>query len=435
MRTPLARPFRGERETVRDSVRFVHAADLHLDAPFQGVASEDGRVGAALARATYQAFTRVVDVCLEQAVDFLVIAGDAYNSADRSLRAQLAFRNEVQRLAEAGIEVFLVHGNHDPVGGWSAGLTLPDTVHVFPAGRVERIEVTREGQLVAAVYGRSFAKAAETGGFADGYRRDAADPLAVGVLHANVGGDPDYDPYAPATLDELRAGGMDYWALGHIHKHEVLARDPWMVYSGSPQGLNPKETGPHGCMLVELGRSGVVDTRYIETAPIIWAAETIDLSGSDDIEAVRTLLSAECEGLRERADGREVVARITLAGRTAAHGDLIRPGVAQALLADLRSEQSSAEPWVWVDRLADRTAGVIDLNEVRNGPDFTAELLRISDELDDDTEAIQQMVAEITAPLGTTLGGYEPSLEASQLLAQARDIALDQLLAAGGEER
>jgi hypothetical protein len=107
----------------------------------------------------------------------------------------------------------------------------------------------------------------------------------------------------------------------------------------------------------------------------------------------------------------------------------------EALLADLRSEQSSAEPWVWVDRLSDRTAGVIDLDEVRNGPDFTAELLRITDELDEDDQTMRQMVAEITAPLGTTLGGYEPGLQMSELLTQARDIALDQLLASGGEER
>jgi DNA repair exonuclease SbcCD nuclease subunit len=404
---------------------------LHLDAPFQGVTADDERVGAALAQATYQAFTRVVDVCLEHEVDFLLIAGDAYNSADKSLRAQLVFRREMQRLAGAGIAAFIAHGNHDPVSGWSAGLALPQSVRVFSAGRVERLEFCRAGEVVAAVYGRSFGKAAETAGFAEGYRRDPADPIAIGVLHANVGGDPEYDPYAPATLEELRAGHMDYWALGHIHKHEVLARDPWIVYAGSPQGLNPKETGVHGCMLVEVGRSGVVSAQHIETAPVVWAAEQIDLSDAADLQSVQNLLTDACARLREQADERAVVTRIALVGRTAAHADLVRPGVLDALLAELRSEQSSATPWVWVDRLDVRTAGAIDLDEVRSGPDFAAELLRITDELAEDPDAVQQLLGQITAPLATTLGGYESSADPILVLEQARDIALDQLLGGG----
>ncbi len=233
-------------------VRFVHAADLHLDAPFSGVSADDARVGAALADATFAAFDRVIDTCLERDAQFLVIAGDAYNAADSSLRAQLHFQAGMQRLADAGIDVFVVHGNHDPANGWSAGLPLPESVRVFPTDRVGRFEVEVAGEVVAAVYGRSFARAAELENFALGYARQPGDAVAVGVLHANIGSAAGYDPYAPASLDDLRAARMDYWALGHIHKQEILARDPWVVYPGSTQGLNPKETGAHGCMVVEL---------------------------------------------------------------------------------------------------------------------------------------------------------------------------------------
>lgn len=435
MRTPLARPtIEGKRDFVGDTVTFVHAADLHLDAPFQGVTADDPRVGAALAQATYRAFTQVVDACLQHEVDFLLIAGDAYNSADKSLRAQLAFRKEVQRLADAGIEVFLAHGNHDPANGWSAGLALPKTVHVFSGGRVERIEVTRDGQVIAAVYGRSYAKAAETEGFASEYRRGDADPIAIGVLHANVGGDPDYDPYAPATLEELRAAGMDYWALGHIHKHTVLAREPWVVYAGSPQGLNPKETGPHGCMLVEIGRSGVISSEYIETAPVIWASEAVDVSEAVDLDAVRALLVDTCEKLRDDAGGRQVVARISLGGRSPVHGDLVRPGVVEALLEDVREEQSASDPWVWIDRLERRTAASLDLEGISAGADFSAELVRISEDLAREPDALRELVDEIVTPLSTTVPGYRPELDIAVLLEQARDIALDQLMA-GGEDR
>ena len=158
-------------------VRFVHAADLHLDAPFAGIAAADPRVGAALADATYEAFRRIVDVCIEREAAFLVIAGDTYHCATVSPRAQLRFRSEMERLADKDIEVFIVNGNHDPQSGWSAGFTLPSNVHVFPTGRVERREVVRDGDVIAAVYGRSYARSAETENFALGYRRSDADPI------------------------------------------------------------------------------------------------------------------------------------------------------------------------------------------------------------------------------------------------------------------
>ena len=226
-------------------------------------------------QATFSAFDRVVEVCLEREARFLVIAGDAYNSADSSLAAQLHFQSAMNRLAEAGVDVFLVHGNHDPASGWSAGLTMPESVHVFPTDRVGRFEVEVDGDVVAVVYGRSFARSAELENLALGYARQAEDPVAIGVLHANVGSAAGYDPYAPATLDDLRSAHMDYWALGHIHKQEMLSRDPWVVYPGSTQGLNPKETGPHGCMVVELGPSGVTSVEPVETAPIGWAQMTV----------------------------------------------------------------------------------------------------------------------------------------------------------------
>ncbi len=266
---------------MRDRVTFIHAADLHLDAPFSGLTAASDRIGKALAEATYEAFRRVIDTAIAREVDFVVIAGDAYNSRDKSLRAQLRFREQMTRLAEAGIEAFVVQGNHDPANGWSAKLALPDNVTVFSADRVGRAEVVRDGELVAAVYGRSFARRDVTENLSLGYRREASDPIAIGVLHTNVGSNADYETYAPATLDDLRAAGMDYWALGHIHKQEVLAENPWVVYSGSPQGINPKETGPHGCFVVDVSPSGAVSLEHVETAPVAWAHVTLDAGAGD----------------------------------------------------------------------------------------------------------------------------------------------------------
>ena len=415
-------------------VRFVHAADLHLDAPFSGIAATDARVGAALADATYEAFHRVVDVCIEREAAFLVIAGDAYNSADKSLRAQLRFRAEMERLAEAGVDVFIANGNHDPQSGWSAGLELPGNVHIFATGKVDRYEVVRAGETVAVVYGRSFARAVETDNFALGYKRAVGDPVAVGVLHANVGGNVDYDPYAPASLDDLRGAGMDYWALGHIHKQEVLAENPWIVYAGSPQGLNPKETGPHGCLVVDVGTDGAAVLEHVETGPVSWARLDVDVSTASGIDGVRNSLVAALDEQRVVA-GRHCVVRVSLSGRSAAHADLARPLAAAQLLEDVRSEAALAEPWLWLDRLDDLTSPSIDLDALRGGPDFAAELVRISDELASDPASLAALVDEVATPVASTLAGYTPSATPPELLERARDAALDLLLTQGGDVR
>jgi exonuclease SbcD len=419
---------------VRERVTFVHAADLHLDAPFQGIAADDDRVGRELAEATYEAWRRIVDLAIERVVDFVVLAGDAYNSADWSLRAQFRFREQTQRLGEAGISTYVVRGNHDPVGGRSAGLRLPDSVHVLSADTVERVEVLRDGDFVCAVYGRSFSKAAETDNLAAGYRREESDTVAIGVLHANVGGNVDYDPYAPCTLDDLRAGGMDYWALGHVHKHEVLSSDPWAVYAGSPQGLNPKEIGTHGCCVVEVERGGVVRMEHVDLAPVGWEALSLDTVGVSDIDGVEALIGDACENLRVSAQ-RPVVVRVALRGRTLAHAALARAGVVGHLHESIRAAEAAGAPWVWVDRLDDLTASPVDLDSARAGRDFVGEIVAVADEIALSPEDLEALVSEVTAPLQEKLRGYEPSADAVGLLEAARDRCLDALLAEGGDGR
>jgi exonuclease SbcD len=418
---------------LRERVTFVHAADLHLDAPFAGIAADDERVGRELAEATYGAWRRLVDLAIERGVDFIVVAGDAYNSADWSLRAQFRFREQTRRLDEAGIPTFVVRGNHDPAGGRSAGLRLPDSVRELSAKAVERVEAVRDGDFVCAVYGRSFGRAAETDNLATGYRRDPSDTIAIGVLHANVGGNTEYDSYAPCSLDDLRAGGMDYWALGHIHKHEVLSSDPWAVYAGSPQGLNPKETGAHGCCVVEIERGGAVRVTHEDLAPVGWASLTLDCAEVADIEGVEARIADACEELRASAGG-PVVARIALSGRSPAHAQLARPGAVAHLHEGVRAAEASASPWVWIDRLKDTTASPIDLDAVRAGHDFAGELVQVADEVAGSPADLKALLAEVTAPLVEKLRDYEPA-EARQMLDSARDRCLDALLAEGGDSR
>lgn len=117
-------------------LKFIHTADLHLDSPFTGLRIVNPELARAAQNATFEAFEALVDYAISKKVDFFLVAGDVYDSADRSLRAQLRFCRALDRLADQGIPTFVVHGNHDPLDGWSAHLAWPQLVTIFPGDKV-----------------------------------------------------------------------------------------------------------------------------------------------------------------------------------------------------------------------------------------------------------------------------------------------------------
>ncbi len=407
-------------------VRFIHAADLHLDAPFGGIDAQDTRVRDALAASTYRALDALVATCIERGADFLVIAGDVYNQAERGIRSQLAFAKAAATLEHAGIPVFVTHGNHDPASGWSAGIAMPGNVRVFADDRVERFALERDGEEYGALYGRSYRRAAETTNLATDFKREARDAVAIGVLHANVGGRPGYDDYAPCTLEDLRAGGMDYWALGHIHKPEVLSRSPFAVYAGCPQGLDPTQSGPRGCYEVTID-DGLVSAAFLPLAAVEWRQTEVDLTSALRLDDVRDAIATAVDDALASVSV-PIVLRLDLTGRTEAHVVLQAPDALAALTDDAREEALGFEPWAWIDRVRDRTRPAIDLGTLRGAEDFTGDVVRLADDLLGDATAGAAFVGEIAAALLARLGKDAPAPDIADVIARARDLALDRLL-------
>jgi len=407
-------------------VRFIHAADLHLDAPFAGVDASDPRVRSALVASTFEAFERIVSLAIDEAVDFVVIAGDVYDNS-RSMAAQLRFQQQAQRLDAAGIPVFIVQGNHDPADGWTAGLRLPESVRYFSTREVEAVPFERDGEVLCTLYGRGYEHAAETRNLAKDFRRDADDAVAIGVLHTNVGGREGFEDYAPAAMDDLRAAGMDYWALGHIHKPEVLSESPAIVYAGCPQGRSPKEDGVRGCYLVEAS-AGHAEVRFMPTCSIVWERLSLDVSGAESIEDVRDELRRACASALSRSEGRPVIVRLDLTGRTPAHSALVRGTVLDDIVRDLREEQLAGSQWLWVDRVLDRTSAALDITKLREAQDFSGDLVRLADDLLADPALLDRVLSEALGPIESALGvPSEEWLSPMALVERARDVCLDRL--------
>ncbi|GAB4261002.1 metallophosphoesterase family protein [Deferrisoma sp.] len=360
---------------------FVHAADLHLDAPFQGffgLPEEHDFVFETLREATFRAWGNLVDLCLERRVDFLLVAGDLYNGADRSLRAQLAFRDGVRRLAEAGIRVYVAHGNHDPLDSWVHSVRLPDTVHVF-GPREESVVFEKEGDPVARIHGASYPRRSVGAGFGTGFRREGGEPFQIGVLHCTVGPAGGHEVYAPRTLEELRASGLDYWALGHVHTRSVLSpSDPFVGYPGNLQGRHANESGPRGAWVVRVdGEGPLAEPEFVALDAVRWDRRTASIDGVESVSDLLERLERLVDEAGEAAGGRPVVLRVELGGRGALHRELARPGALEALLEQAREAGAARDPFVWVERIEPATRPAADMERRRQGDDFLGECLRV----------------------------------------------------------
>lgn len=413
------------------ALRFVHAADLHLDSPFQGLRNNaPADVAAALREATFDAYDRIIDLCIEQEVHGLLIAGDVYDGADRSLSAQLRFVEGLNRLDRAGIQSFVCHGNHDPLDGWTARLAFPESCHRF-GERVTTAALGSDGR--ATVYGISYPTRNVTEDLTPHFQRRPGDGFAIGLLHANVDSASGHESYAPCTLDALRQTGIDYWALGHVHTRAILSPgNPAVVYPGNPQGRHSGETGPRGVCLVEVDGSNRVGIDFVPVCSVRWEAAEVDISTLDSEQALLDALVATAEGLLHETGDCSVVSRFTLTGRGPLHATLRREGTLETLREHLNHDLNRRTPFLWCERLTDRTAPDFDREARRQVDDFLGDVLRMIGGLEEDPVELAALMETATNPLfnhpraRAWLAGYTP--DSARVLADAERRILDLLL-------
>ncbi len=359
-------------------LRFAHLADLHLDTPFQGIGTVDPEIQSSLAEASLEAWDRAVDVCVQQGLDFVLIAGDVYEQDEAGVRAQLRFLRGLERLSAVGIPVFVVHGNHDPQGGrWSAIREWPVGVTVFGHQSVGVVPVRRRGQVLAQVHGISYPVRHVHENLALRFRRLDEPVYQIGLLHASVGEHPGHGRYAPCALTDLRQGGLDYWALGHVHARQIVNPDfPAVVYPGNLQARHPGEQGPRGFYLVEAeaGRA----PRLTFQACDLWRFATLVLDlGRLSLDSVDQVVSHLVRVAQDEKGDRGLIASARVTGTTPLHADLNRVGLRDELLRDLRDQAQGAGD-LWWDELTIRTQPTRDRAKRMEAADFGGDLLRWS---------------------------------------------------------
>lgn len=264
---------KGPPEPQRPPVKFIHAADIHLDSPLSGLTAYRDAPLDLLRTATRQAFTRLVDEAIEEAVSFMTIAGDLYDGHWKDYNTGHFFCRQMGRLNEAGIPVYLLFGNHDAESEMTKKLLLPPNVHIFETRRPSTFCIDA---LRVALHGQGFREAAITENLAAGYPPPVPGWLNIGVLHTALEGYAAHASYAPCSLSQLAAKGYGYWALGHVHEHAVLGEDPWVVFPGNLQGRHVRECGPRGAVLASVEGGEVRRVERLLVDVLRWQVMEVD---------------------------------------------------------------------------------------------------------------------------------------------------------------
>ncbi len=416
-------------------MKFVHAADLHIDSPLRGLARYEGAPVEAVRGATRRAFENLIDLCLEENADLLLLAGDIYDGDWKDYGTGLFFLNQLARLRAADIPVVLLRGNHDAESRITKHLKFPENVHELSVSAPSSIDLPKIG---VRVHGQGFPTRAVTSDLAATYPDATRGAFNIGLLHTAVGGRPGHENYAPCELPTLIAKGYDYWALGHVHSREVLSTAPHVVFSGNLQGRHMRETGAKGATVVTVqdGRIASVEHRALDV--VRWQKVCTDVTGATNGHDVVDLARASLERALAGAEGRVLAARVLLEGTSPAHATL-RTNLEQ-YTSEIRLVAGDLGGEVFIENVVVATQSPLDLAAVRAQDDAIGQLARSLHAMKNDPGAHALLAAELAdltqrLPLKLREGDDAVVLDARRIEALIADVEaslIPRLLAAEG---
>jgi DNA repair protein SbcD/Mre11 len=325
------------------SVTFIHVADLHLDSPFLGLPPLPKELKRRIQESTFRSFSKIIDIAIDKRIDFLLISGDIYDGEDRSIKAQARLRKELVRLHEKNIPVYMIHGNHDHLGGNWTTLELPPNVHVF-GDQVERKRLVKTDGTTVHLYGFSYPKRHVYESLLSFYKKEGEATFHIGLLHGQVEGNNDHTPYAPFTVQQLLTKGFDYWALGHIHKQQILHMDPPMVYPGNIQGRHRKEQGEKGGYLVTLTEHSEPSMTFLATSDVNWETIMIHIEKGSTFHDIFLQCQTKLQSIRKEQVGQLVDLHIELEER---NEELLQKVQTGEFIEILQEGEEQEEAFVW----------------------------------------------------------------------------------------
>lgn len=369
--------------------KFIHAADIHLDSPLRGLERYAGAPVEEIRGATRQALKNLVELAISEEVSFVLIAGDLYDGDWKDYNTGLFFVSQMARLSREGIRVVIIRGNHDAASQITKSLRLPENVFELST---QKVETKRFEDINVAIHGQSYSKRDVTDDLSLKYPLASKDHFNIGLLHTAMDGREWHDLYAPCKADGLIAKGYHYWALGHVHKREVISKDPWITFPGNLQGRHAKETGPKGATLVKVEGGEVTSVEYPELDVVRWVVCDVDIneaaSGYDMVDLVREAL--EREGLN--AGGSTLATRVRVTGSSRAHKDISNDPAQWA--NQIRATVADLGCNIWVEKILFNTRTTLDVEALLEHEDPLGNLLRAFRALRKNPEGLKELLKE-----------------------------------------
>lgn len=351
-------------------MKILCTGDLHIGRRSSRLPSHlDGRAHSAAA-----GWERIVDLALAEGVDIVVLSGDLVDRENRFYEAVGPLESGLRRLAGAGITTVAVAGNHDfDVLPRLADTFDPASFRLLGRGGVWERATIRRGESVLHLDGWSFPAQYVRESPVAAYGLPVPDDGSVlGLLHADL--EQPASSYAPVAFPELRARAVDFWLLGHIHTpylHQGDGLAP-VLYPGSPQALDPGESGAHGVWLLEFAAGRSFDARLVPLSTVRYDEVVVDLTDASDLGEVDARV---IDGVRAHAASIEggaalrcVSCRLRVVGRTPVHRGLAAH--LEGLATDLELQAGGAT--AVVERVEVATRPAYDLAELARGRDPVA---------------------------------------------------------------
>ena len=374
-------------------MKFIHAADIHLDSALHGLKRYDGAPVDEIRSATRRAFDNLIEVAIDEEFDFVLLAGDIYDGDWKDYNTGLYFVEHMVRLRDAGIRVFMVAGNHDAASQITKHLRLPENVKMFTSSKPEKIVLD---DLSVAIHGQSFASRAVKEDISQAYPQGDPQLFSIGLLHTCLDGKPGHEPYAPCTVDGLRSKGYQYWALGHVHQREEVNRHPWIVFPGNTQGRHIREPGPKGCTLVTVDNGEISDVMHRDLDVLRWSLCEVDVTASETVDDVYEQVREALQQALDSTEDRLLAARLVLYGTCAAHSHI------HAEIEHWTQEYRALATGlggagIWLEKVSIKTQPSISVDSILARDDALGGLLRGIQNMELDDSALAELANEVSA--------------------------------------
>ena len=324
---------------------------------------------------------------------------------------------------EHEIKCYIIHGNHDHLNGNWVSFTWPKNVHFFGSD-LTCFTHEKEG-IKVNLYGFSYPTKHVYENRANDYKRLGEADYHIGLLHGQVEGSSDHDPYAPFTVSELLSKEFHYWALGHIHKRQLLHKDPYVIYPGNTQGRHKNETGEKGCYLVEMN-GNTTSLTFLPTCTVYWEEAAVTITDTQSPEELMTEVEHIIESSRKE-NGSGTLIHLRFKGQGELHQFLAEQ--LDTLVETLCEGEENKDHFVWITSYENETTGQWNRQQLKRETHIVADIINTFDQLQQEEVPLNGILGE--AFDHPKIKRYVTSLtdkEQKQLILEAETTILSDLL-------